>query len=81
MSWVAAAIGGSAIIGAGSSIFGSSKASKAQQQASLQAIQAQEAMYNQTRQDLAPYRDMGSRAGTELESRLPYLTSNIILPL
>jgi len=77
MSWVAAAIGGSALIGAGSSIFGSNKASKAQQQAAANAIAAQERMYDTTRADLAPYRDMGKRAGTELEERLPYLTSDI----
>lgn len=76
-SFVAAAIGGSALIGAASSIFGSSKAADAQKQAAMMAIAEQRRAEKVAREDLAPYREAGARATEELESRLPFLTSPI----
>lgn len=78
------AILGSAIIGGISTAFGASKAAKAQQQAAQLAAQGNMAaakaamdMYNQTREDLSPYRDVGLRSAAELENRMPELTSDI----
>lgn len=69
MSFIAVAIGGSAIIGAGASIIGGNKASKTQQQATdassaLQREQNAEAkrQYDQQRTDLEPYRLAGGTA-------------------
>lgn len=55
------AIVGSAVLGAGAGLVGSSKAASAQQDAANQANATQLQMYNQQRADLAPY----SAAGTE----------------
>lgn len=73
------AILGSAIIGGISSAWGANKASKAQQNAAAMSIASQEKMYQQTRADLAPYRDLGIRQAAELEKRMPELTSDINL--
>jgi len=56
------AIVGSAVVGAGASIASGNKAAKAQTRAAQQAADVQERMYQQTRADLAPYRDMGTTA-------------------
>lgn len=92
MAWVAAAIGGSALVGAGVSLYTSSKAAEAQKQAALAAgqsqVQAQQAAiaaYNQLAQQALgygqPYRDLGSKGATELGSRLSDLTkTNYTLP-
>jgi len=58
----AAAIIGSAVLGAGTSIFGASKAASAQKKAASQGIDAQRQMYDQTRNDLAPYRQVGEKS-------------------
>jgi len=58
MSWVAAAIGGSAILGA----IGSSKAAGAQKDAADTAAATERYMYDQSREDMAPYRDVGANA-------------------
>lgn len=78
-AWVATAVIGSAVIGAGASIYGSSKAAKAQTDAARMGIDATLEQYYQTRDDLAPYREIGSNAASELEDRLPFLTSPIEL--
>lgn len=77
MAWVATAVIGSAIIGAGASIYASGEAADAQRDAANAGIDAQRQMYNQTRSDLTPYRVAGTDALTDLNSRLPYLTSDI----
>ena len=66
MSFMAVAIGASAVIGAGASIISGNKASKAQQQAANQATALQQAQdaearrqSDQNRSDLAPYRQAG----------------------
>src|SRR4051812_34530261 len=55
---VAGAIGASAVIGAGASLYGSSQASGAAKDASKLQLQ----MYNQTRGDLSPYNATGQQA-------------------
>lgn len=78
--WVAAAIGvGSAVVGAGASIYGANKAADAQRAAANQAQQTTLGMYNQTRQDLSPYRQIGADAGNKLGARLDELTAPINL--
>jgi hypothetical protein len=74
MSWVAAAIGGGALIGAGASYLGSKDQSKAakdaaksQQKGSDKATEAQLEMYYQSREDLAPWREAGGRSLKDLE--------------
>jgi hypothetical protein len=69
----AAALLGSAIIGAGSSAISGSKAANAQKQASNQATALQQAQdvearrqYDQNREDLAPYRATGYTALSQL---------------
>jgi hypothetical protein len=69
MSFVAVAIGGSALIGAGASIIGGNKAANAQTNAANQATAIQQAQlaeaqrqYDQGRTDLAPYREAGYTA-------------------
>lgn len=69
MTFVAVAIGGSALIGAGASIIGGNKAANAQVQASNQATALQQQQlaesqreYDQNRADLGPYRDAGYTA-------------------
>lgn len=58
MSWVAAAIGGSALVGAGASYF----ASKNQSEAANNALQYQMATDAQNRADFAPFRGLGTNA-------------------
>jgi hypothetical protein len=49
-------------------------AARAQAQASADASERQWAQYNQTRNDLAPYRQAGTQALGQLQSELPNLT-------
>jgi len=77
MAWVATAIVGSAIIGAGASIYASGEAADAQSEANQRGIDAQQQMYQQTRSDLTPYRTAGESAMRDLNARLPHLTSDI----
>jgi hypothetical protein len=75
------AILGSAVLGAGAGLYGSSKASSAQQTAAAesaaaqryaadQSIAAQKEMYQQGRADLAPYREGGTTAQNQLMQML-----------
>lgn len=79
MAWVATAIVGSAVIGAGASIYGANKAADAQTSAANAGIAATMDMYNKTRADLAPYRELGEQAKGDLSERLDFLTSPINL--
>jgi len=58
MTWVAVAIGGSALLGA----YSSSRAAKTQANAAQQGLDAQERMYEQTRADQEKYRLAGEEA-------------------
>lgn len=62
MPWTAAAIVGSAAVGA----YASNKAASAQSKAAGDASDAQWAMYDQTRTDQAPYRALGNSALAQL---------------
>lgn len=62
MSWVAAAVAGSAVVGAGISLYEGQQGRDAQTSAANSANQTQTDMYNQTRADQAPYRDAGVQA-------------------
>ena len=56
---IGAAIGGSAIIGAGSSIIAGNKAAKATTKAATQANETERYIYDTTRADYAPFREVG----------------------
>jgi hypothetical protein len=76
MSWMyaAAIMGGSSIA---SGLIGSSAAKKAaaQQAAAIrEASQVQERMFQQGRQDLAPYREIGYQSLKDITAQQPYLT-------
>jgi len=60
------AILGAAALGAGASILGSSKASKASSSAANQASATELQMFNQNREDLAPFREAGVTALNKL---------------
>lgn len=53
---------GGALAGAGASIYSANKAADAQKKAASQGIDAQRQQYEQTRTDLAPYRDQGAQS-------------------
>ncbi len=77
MAWIATAIIGSAVVGGVATSMAANKAADAQTKAAAQAAQTQTQMYNTTRSDLAPFRDIGKTAGTELTSKLSDLTTPI----
>jgi len=81
MSWVAVAVGGSALIGGVVGVTSANKAAKAQEkgyrtaaEASNEATQAniafQQGVYDQTRADLLPYRTIGSGSLYELKQKI-----------
>jgi len=78
-AWVATAIVGSAILGAGATIYASGEAADAQTEANQRGIDAQQRMYNQTRSDLTPYRVAGEDSLKDLNARMPELTAPIEL--
>lgn len=62
MSFVAVAVAGAAVIGAGVSIYEGNKAAGAQEKASQNTVQEQQREYDQARADQAPWRTTGSSA-------------------
>ena len=66
MTWVAAAIGASAVVGGGASVL----ASNSQKKAAKNANNTQLQMFNQNRADMAPWRDSGGLALRELSYEL-----------
>lgn len=76
-AWVATAVVGGAVVGAASTVYASGKAADAQVQAANIAAQTQLRMYNQTRSDLAPYRQMGEDAYATLQPKLKDLTDGV----
>jgi len=89
-AWVATAIVGSAVIGAATTAYTSSKAADAQVAATNKASDTQltlgresnallQNQYDTTRADLSPYRTAGTENLTELQKRLPFLTSPIVM--
>lgn len=79
MAWVATAIIGASVVGAASTAYAANKASDAQVQAANTAAQTQLGMYNTTRADLSPYRDIGKTASDTLTSKLSDLTAPITM--
>ena len=77
MAWVATAVIGAGVLGAGATIFGASKAADAQTAAGERAIAMQQGQYQQTRSDLDPYRAAGANATTLLNSRIGELTTPV----
>lgn len=78
MAWVATAIIGSAVIGAGASIYASGQAADAQTEAANTAATTQRQQYQQTRSDLLPYQQLGQAAGDKLKAN-DYYTAPINL--
>jgi homoserine kinase len=70
---VAAAIVGSAVVGAGASLAGS----KAQSKAAQKAAETQERMYKQTRADLLPYNTAGQSAVNNLTTNMAKYTAPV----
>lgn len=64
------AIAAAAVVGAGASIYSANKAASAQKKAAQQAGDIQKQQYEQTRADLAPYRDSGSNALSQYQNAL-----------
>jgi hypothetical protein len=64
------AIAGASLLGAGASVYGSTKAAEAQKEAANQANATQLQMYNQQRADLAPYTQAGGEGLNALRTYL-----------
>lgn len=62
MSWVAVAIGGSALIGAGTGLYTANKAADAQKNAGQQTLQFQQQVYADQQRNLAPFIGAGTTA-------------------
>lgn len=77
MAWVATAIIGSGVVGAIGTAYAANKASSAQQQAATQAANTQLQMYNTTRGDLAPYRNIGNQASDYVSKNLNSLIAPV----
>lgn len=69
MTWVAVAIGGAAVVGAGASVYAGRQAAGASRDATSASINEQRRQYDQTRADFAPQRNLGGGA-TDLLGRL-----------
>ena len=76
-AWVATAVIGAGVLGAGAQIWGANKAADAQTAAADKASAVAQQQYQQTRSDLSPYRDIGGDASGRLTSRLSELTTPI----
>jgi len=77
MAWVATAVIGSAVIGGAATAYGASKAADVQKANADKVAGIQQQQYQQTREDLSPYRNIGQTASTQLTNRLSELTSPI----
>src|SRR3546814_16702567 len=67
---VAAAVIGSAVVGAGASAVAGSKAAKAQKKGVDQSVAEQRRQYDQTRADYAPWRAAGESALARLNNEM-----------
>jgi len=79
MSFIGTAVIGSAVIGGISTAYAANKAASAQTAAAQQASNTALGMYNTTRGDLSPYRQIGQTASDQLTSRIGELTSPITM--
>lgn len=78
-SFVATAVIGAGVLGAGASIYGANKAADAQTSAAQLAANTAQTQFNTTNTNLAPFRQIGTDAGTQLSARLSDLTSPITM--
>ena len=62
MAWIAVAIGGSALIGAGAGYFGGKEQAKGAQEGAQLSANTQMNMFNQSRADMEPWRQTGQGA-------------------
>lgn len=76
-AWVATAVIGAGVIGAGAQMWGASEAADAQREGAAQSAAISREMYEKTRGDLAPYRAVGQDASTRMTNRLSELTEPI----
>lgn len=76
---VGVAIIGSSLVGAAATAYGAHKAAGAQTDAANAAASTANKMYKQTRKDLSPYRDLGEASAKDLQARMPFLTSPIVM--
>jgi len=74
MSWVAAAIVGSSLITGHMGSKAAKSAAGTQADAARYAADVEREMYDISREDLAPYRELGYTSLGEIEKKLPYLT-------
>jgi len=77
MAWVATAVIGAGVLGAGAQIYGANKAADIQGKNADRVAAMQQQQYAQTREDLSPYRAIGGDASGRLTSRLSELTTPI----
>lgn len=75
MTFVAAAIAGAAVVGAGASIYSANKAVGAQSASAAAANATQQAQYEQTRSDSMPWHNAGSAAVNKLALGMGLTTS------
>jgi hypothetical protein len=75
MTWMAVAIVGSSLITGYTGSKAAKDAARMTADATVQAARIQQEMYEQGREDLAPYRELGYTALSDIEGRLPFLTS------
>jgi hypothetical protein len=78
-AWVATAIIGAGAVGAAATAYSANKAADAQKSAANTAANTSLSMYNTTRGDLSPYRDIGGVAANDLTARLDDLTAPIVM--
>lgn len=76
-AWVATAVIGAGVLGAGAQIFSANKAADTQSKNAQMVAGMQQQQYQQTREDLSPYRAIGADAGSRLTNRLSELTTPI----
>lgn len=77
MAWVATAVIGSGVVGALATGYAANRAADTQQRNAQRVADIQQAQYQQTREDLSPYRAIGQDASGRMTSRLSELTSPI----
>ena len=76
---VAVAVIGAGAVGAASTAYSANKAAKAQTDAANKAADISMSMYDTTRGDLSPYRDIGGQSATDMSRRLADLTAPIVM--
>lgn len=76
-AWVATAVIGAGVLGAGATIIGAKTAAGAQTDAANAAIANSKAQFDTTNANLAPFRDIGGTAASQLTSKLSDLTTPI----